>query len=66
MKVAGARQRAASRQGARIRIGGPKGRIARGPLLNEQIARALGTREATVKIQSHHFMQKMKPAPWPT
>ncbi len=29
-------------------------------LLNKQIARVLGTAEATVKIQRHHVMQKMK------
>jgi len=29
-------------------------------LLNKQIARALGTSEATVKIQRHHVMQRMK------
>ena len=29
-------------------------------LVNKQIARVLGTSEATVKIQRHHVMQKMK------
>jgi FixJ family two-component response regulator len=35
------------------------GRVVAG-LLNKQIARVLGTSEATVKIQRHHVMQKMK------